>query len=126
MTLEMSTEKIQKDTSGRCFFDKDYDESNVAPVNYYENGDPDNLVQKTGRGYYDTHGNLIEGDVWTTVSIPHSINGLQAFAHNGVDAGERGSYDRCFLLYRKTITVPEGGKSLYLSLRESARQHMYG
>ena len=111
MTLEMSL-RNSKDTSGRYFFDKDYDESNVAPVNYYENGDPDNLVQKTGRGYYDTHGNLIEGDVWTTVSIPHSINGLQAFAHNGVDAGERGS-DRCFLLYRKTITVPEGEKFIF-------------
>ena len=50
MTLEMSL-RNSKDTSGRYFFDKDYDESNVAPVNYYENGAPDNLVQKTGRGY---------------------------------------------------------------------------
>jgi beta-galactosidase len=110
-TLEMSL-RNSKDTSGRYFFDAKYDENNIAPVDYYENGDPNNLVKKTGRGYRDTHGNLIEGDAWTTVSIPHSINGLQAFAHNGVDEGERGS-DRSYLLYRKTITVPQGEKFIF-------------
>lgn len=111
MTLEMSL-RNSKDTSGRFFFDANYDENNVKPIGYYEDGDPNKLVQKTGRGYYDTHGNLIEGAAWSTVSIPHSINGLQAFAHNGIDAGERGS-DRCFLLYRKEFTVPQGDKFIF-------------
>lgn len=84
-----------KDLSGKYFFDKDYNANEVK-----------------GSGYSDTHGNIIEGNTWTTVSIPHAINALQSFAHNGVDAGERGA-TRCFLLYRKTITVPQGEKFIF-------------
>lgn len=109
MTLEMSL-RNSKDTSGRYFFDVNYDEKNIQPVDYYKDGVT--KTQETGKGYYDTHGNFIEGNTWTTVSIPHAINALQAFAHNGVDAGERGA-DRCFLLYRKTITVPQGEKFIF-------------
>lgn len=94
------------DAQGKYFYDTDYDESTVK-----------------GAGYCDAAGNLVEGDVWTTVSIPHSITAAQAFAHNAKDVGETGATRSC-LLYRKTFTVPAGSQKVFFEL-EGIRQAAY-
>lgn len=77
------------DANGKYFYETDYDELTV-----------------TGRGVKDAHGNVYEGNEWTTVSIPHQINALQGYSQNGKQQGEQG-IERGIYLYRKTFTVPE-------------------
>ncbi len=96
-----------KDSSGKYFYDVDYAEDGVK-----------------GAGYKDAQGNIVEGDEWTNVSIPHAINGLQTYASAITGSGGKGT--RCMLLYRKEFTVPEkaeGGK-VFFEL-EGIRQGAY-
>lgn len=75
-----------------------------------------------GRHFYDVD---YDDSEWETVSIPHGINGEDAFTSNTKDAG--GGMGRIgVFLYRKTFTVPasaEGGK-VFFEL-EGIRQAAY-
>lgn len=69
-----------KDASGKAFYENDYNEASL------------NATAVTN------------GQTWESVSIPHAINGDNAFTNNISDAGGGGK--RGVYLYRKTFTVP--------------------
>lgn len=65
-------------------------------------------ADKDGKRFYEVD---YDDSEWETVSIPHGIGGgTNSFANANTDAG--GGY-RSVLLYRKTITVPEGDKFIF-------------
>ncbi len=79
------------------------------------------LADKDGKKFYEKD---YDDSEWETVSIPHAINGDDAFMNRVVDAG--GGLEREVILYRKTFTVPqitEGGK-VFFEL-EGIRQAAY-
>ncbi len=94
-----------KDAQNRYFYDTAYDERGV-----------------TGSGYKDAQGNIVEGDIWSKVSIPHAINGVQTYASAITGSGGKGT--RCLLLYRKEIKVPENAGKVFFEL-EGIRQGAY-
>ncbi|MBQ7574134.1 MAG: hypothetical protein IJT23_07720 [Clostridia bacterium] len=74
-------------------------------------------ADKNGKKFYDVD---YDDSDWETVSIPHGIGGgTNSFNAANYDAG--GGY-RSVLLYRKTITVPEGDKFIFEleGIRQSA------
>lgn len=65
-------------------------------------GEVGGTVDANGKHFYETD---FDDASWETVSIPHAVNGDNAFMNAITDAG--GGYKREVLLYRKTFTVPE-------------------
>lgn len=79
------------------------------------------LADKDGKKFYEVG---YDDSDWKTVSIPHAVNGDNAFMNAIADSG--GGYKREVLLYRKTFTVPEAAEgSKYFFEMEGIRQAAY-